>query len=450
MTDIALDDIQGDILRAYGNSYVCTTYLFLQVIDAGAAKAWLGRLAEQVTNAEDWGGNKPNGHVNVAFTAAGLTELGVDHLDQKNFAEEFLEGMATRAPRLGDVGKHGPDHWEEGLGTGVAHVLVILNAQSHEEAERRQDALLTADDGLEVVHEDHAEVLKDVREHFGFADGLAQPAIAGVSDAKARGGGTPEKNGAWRPLAIGEFIFGYDDEASLPYPKEEKPAPPGDLLGLHGTYMVWRKLAQHVALFRTTLRDAGYPGGEELLAAKVVGRWRTGAALTLSPDNDTGGFVTDADGKRSPSNDFRYHQDDVHGDVCPLGAHIRRSNPRDALGDEGLLSFRHRMIRRGMPYGPRLPDGQPEDDVERGLIFVCYVASISRQFEGVQTQWMEDGNVFGLAHDKDFLQRGTGTMTVQGTPPFLLGPQQDFVTLRGGEYLFVPGIAGLRLLADLG
>ena len=137
---------------------------------------------------------------------------------------------------------------------------------------------------------------------------------------------------------------------------------------------------------------------------------------------------------------------------CPVGAHIRRSNPRDALGFEGHLSFRHRMIRRGMPYGEPLPEGAVTDDgADRGLVFVSFQASISRQFEGVQVQWLNAGNIFGLGHDKDFIlgdPAGTGKMTIQGRPPFFLTPQEVFVRTRGGEYLFVPGMTGLAALAD--
>jgi hypothetical protein len=110
------------------------------------------------------------------------------------------------------------------------------------------------------------------------------------------------------------------------------------------------------------------------------------------------------------------------------------------------------MIRRGMPYGPVLPDGVLEDDgAERGLVFVSFQASIFRQFEGVQAPWINDGNIFGLGTDKDFLlgdASGSGKMTIQGEKPFFLAPQQAFVVTRGGEYLFVPGISGLRAIAD--
>ena len=215
--------------------------------------------------------------------------------------------------------------------------------------------------------------------------------------------------------------------------------------------MVWRKLHQDVALFRRTLRDAAaaYPhGGEDALAAKIVGRWRNGTPLVTSPAMERAGF----DAKREGANDFRYADADLDGRRCPLGAHIRRSNPRDTLGFAGKLSFRHRMIRRGMPYGDPLPDGVYEDDGKRrGLIFVCFNASISRQFESVQRQWLDDGNVFHLGRDTDFLLGAgldeEGKMTVQGEPPFFFSPQAPFVHTRGGEYLFAPGITGLAAVA---
>jgi Dyp-type peroxidase family len=279
-----------------------------------------------------------------------------------------------------------------------------------------------------------------LREHFGYADGFAQPAIEGATEDRTRGGGVPEADGGWRALAPGEFILGYEDEDSRVDPKRRLPSAPADPLGRSGTYMVWRKLHQDVALFRRTVARAaaGYPGGEEELAAKIVGRARDGTPLIASDDPQN-------------SNDFRY-DGDPDGRRCPLGAHIRRSNPRDALGWEGRLSFRHRIIRRGMPYGEPLPDGATDDDrEERGLVFVAFGASISRQFEGIQVQWLNDGNVFHLGHDKDYIlgdSAATAKMTIQGDPPYFLAPQPSFVTTRGGEYLFVPGITALAAIAD--
>jgi Dyp-type peroxidase family len=260
----------------------------------------------------------------------------------------------------------------------------------------------------------------------------------------------PEKDGRWRALAPGEFVLGYEDEDTREDPQRRLPNAPREPYGRSGTYMVWRKLYQDVALFRRTLREAAelYEGGDhEKLAAKIVGRWRTGAPLVTWPDAPPERF----DAKAPGANAFRYADVDAAGLRCPVGAHIRRSNPRDGLGFDGLLSFRHRIIRRGMPYGDPLPDDSSEDDGrDRGLVFVCFNASISRQFEGIQAQWLNDGNALHLGHDSDFLlghPLGTGKMTVQGEPPFFLEPQAPFVTTRGGGYLFVPGLLALAELA---
>jgi Dyp-type peroxidase family len=448
-------DIQGDILQAYGNRYDRTSYVFVHVGEAADGRAWLSGLVDQVTTAVPWNGRRPETTLNVAFTAAGLGALGISPRMIESFSSEFRDGMAARARELGDVGVSEPAHWEAGLGTGAAHVLVTINAQD----DAGRDAALTSlRAGLEragdlsIAHEEHAQMLDGTREHFGFGDGFSQPAIEGVSEEKTRGGGMPLDDGGWRALALGEFILGYGDEESRVDRQRRLPSAPDGPLGRGGTYMVWRKLHQDVALFRRTLREAAraYEHGDEAkLAAKIVGRWRNGTPLVASPSTPQEPFDPKAEG----ANDFRYAEPDLEGRSCPFGAHIRRSNPRDALGFGGKLSARHRMIRRGMPYGPLLdPDATEDDHEDRGLVFVCFNASISRQFESVQRQWLNDGNVFHLGVDTDFLLGGgasaPGKMTVQGEPPFVLAPQGPFVALRGGEYLFAPGITALAAVAD--
>jgi Dyp-type peroxidase family len=449
-----LGDIQGDILRAYGNDYDRTTYAFVKIeCPPAQARAWFSGLLSHVTTAEPWPeGEKPQTTLNVSVTASGLRALGVSEDVVGSFSHEFREGMSSRAELLGDVGPSDPKGWERGLGSGDAHILLTINAKQTSDHRRALGKMKDAMDvagGLRIVYQQDSALLAGSREHFGYADGFAQPAIEGASDDKARGGGVPLKNGAWRALAPGEFVLGYPDEDTRVDPKRRLPNGPVAPLGRNGTYMVWRKLYQDVALWRRVLRDAAklYDGGEHKLSAKVVGRWSNGASLVTHPDEEPESF----DPKTPAGNDFRYDED-RDGMRCPLGAHVRRSNPRDALGFEGHLSFRHRMIRRGMPYGTVLPEGVLSDDGEdRGLVFVSFQGSISRQFEGVQVQWLNAGNIFGLGHDKDFLlgdPDGTGKMTIQGKPPFFLAPQEVFVRTRGGEYLFVPGMTALAALAD--
>jgi Dyp-type peroxidase family len=460
-----LGDIQGDILRAYGNDYDATTYAFVKIeCPPDEARAWFAGVVDHVTNAEPWPkGDKPLTTLNVSLTAQGLRALGVSDDVVGSFSREFREGMSSRSQLLGDVGPSDPTSWEAGLGTGDAHVLLTINAQTPADHQRALGKMKDAMDGaggLRIVYQEDTELLPGSREHFGYSDGFAQPAIEGTSDDKAAGGGVPLKGGKWRALAPGEFILGYPDEDTRVDPKNRLPNAPVAPLGKNGTYMVWRKLYQDVALWRRVIRDAAklyHDGDEDKLSAKVVGRWSNGAPLVKYPDKAPDDF----DPKVPGGNDFRY-DGDIDGMRCPIGAHIRRSNPRDALAAvktpkgvvdfAGHLSFRHRMIRRGMPYGPPLPEGVTTDDgTDRGLVFVSFQGSISRQFEGVQVQWLNAGNIFGLGHDKDFIlgdPHGTGKMTIQGKPPFFLSPQEVFVRTRGGEYLFVPGMTALAALAD--
>jgi Dyp-type peroxidase family len=250
---------------------------------------------------------------------------------------------------------------------------------------------------------------------------------------------------AWRALRAGEFVLGYEDEDGGPPPA---PAPP---LHRNGTFMVWRKLHQDVAGFRRFVRDAAGETGLDagLVAAKVVGRWPDGSPLVLRPNNGDARLGND----RGRVNDFAYGGD-AAGLACPRGAHIRRANPRDALrAGGGKLTARHRLLRRGMPYGPPLPEGADDDGVDRGLVFVSFQASIERQFEIVQARWLNDGDAFGLARTADPLAGAVGAdgarLRIGGHPPRYATAMRAFVTPRGGEYLFVPGIAGLRAFATL-
>ena len=450
---LELSDIQGDILRAYGNAYDCTSYAFVR-IECGPeqARAWFAGVVDHVTNAAPWT-EKPLTTLNVALTASGLAALGVAEQTIAGFSHEFRQGMAARAEQLGDTGPSAPQTWEDGLGSGDAHVLLTINAQTtadHRRALAKMQDAMKAAGGVSIVFQQDAELLEGAREHFGFADGFAQPAIEGATEEKAAGGGVPGSDGRWRSLAPGEFILGYPDEDTNVDRARRLPAAPQGPLGANATYMVWRKLHQDVALWRRTIGAAAgrYAYGDaRKLAAKVVGRWQDGTPLETHPHGPDPEFDPAAAG----ANDFRY-RNDSDGRRCPLGAHIRRSNPRDALDPGGKLSLRHRMIRRGMPYGTPLPDGELQDDgAERGLVFVSFQASIFRQFEGVQTPWINDGNIFGLGTDKDYLlgdPSGATKMTIQGEKPYFLAPSEPFVVTRGGEYLFVPGMSGLKAIVE--
>ncbi|MDP8942828.1 MAG: Dyp-type peroxidase [Actinomycetota bacterium] len=436
-------DLQGGLLEPY--RLPNGEYLFLRVDDPDRARTWLRATVDQVTTAVPLNGGRRDTTLNIAFSHPGLEALGVPRETLSAFVPEFREGMAARAERLGDTGRSAPENWDEGLGTGDAHILAAITARTEEALLERLEPFrlgIEQSGGLTIVHAQRGGALPDRRHHFGFRDGLSDVAVEGSSRAANAGDGVPMRPTGWRPVRAGEFILGYKDEDhQLP------PAPP-DPLGRNSTYVVYRKLYNDVALFREYFRAKAEELGidEELLSAKIIGRWKDGTPLELSPDRPDPELMDDP----ARANDFRYRSD-PGGMRCPVGAHIRRANPRDGMGHGGKLTMRHRIIRRGLPYGPPLPDGSEDDGVDRGLVFIGFNASFERQFETIQALWVHDGNSFGLGYDKDFLLgdgEGSNKMTVNGRPPKFLHPQPTFVITRGGEYLFQPGIEGLRSLAS--
>jgi Dyp-type peroxidase family len=439
-----LSDIQGNVLRGY--TFPCAAYLFLRIDDPQKARALMGRMLPAISTAEPWGDSPPDTALHVALTYAGLQAVGVAQDILDSFPEEFREGQAARAERLGDRGPSAPEHWEPGLGTGEAHVLVTVYATDDEKLEAARMALKTvgAEGAVTVVNETRASALEGGKDHFGFFDGIAQPALAGSNVSGRPGDGQPNGDGTWRDMAVGEFLLGHQDEDGT------MPAAPKAPFDCNGTYMVYRKLAMDVPAFRRFIETEGakYPGGPEMLGAKIVGRWQDGTPLELSPD------APDPDIAADPAriNDF-FYGDDAQGLRCPIGAHIRRANPRDmAEFFDGRLTNRHRIIRRGRAYGQPLPPGVTEDDgADRGLVFICFQANIWRQFETIQALWVDDGDPFGLGPDKDPLigeHTADSKMTIQGNPPYFVKPQPRFVTMRGGEYLFRPSMTALRMLAE--
>jgi hypothetical protein len=191
------------------------------------------------------------------------------------------------------------------------------------------------------------------------------------------------------PLKPGEFILGYPDEdgppANLPQP---------EILSRNGSYMAYRQLQEHVGRFRDFLREHGKTHEEqELIAAKLMGRWRSGAPLTLAPEKDDPALGADL----QRNNDFNYKEMDPHGYAVPLGSHMRRMNPRDTT----VNINRRRMIRRGATYGSHLPEDTPEDGVERGIAAFVICGSLIRQFEFAQNVWANYRNFHELGNERD-------------------------------------------------
>jgi Dyp-type peroxidase family len=440
---LALDDIQGNILRGYGAH--ATTYVFLSIHDATGAKAWLADLIPQITTADV---HPPEPALNIAVTHTGLRALGLPPRQLTTFPSAFAQGTAARAVVLGDTGDNAPTQWETPFrDDDELHLMVMVAGREPTTVDRRAEELQQElwQAGLcEIAAPLVARRLDGDREHFGYQDGMSQPGVLGLHHEGGEGEGVWQ-NGYWRPLQPGEFILGMPDEDGGPPVLPEPPE-----LARNGSYLVLRKLEQNVPEFRRLISHTAQQLDltAELVAAKLMGRWQDGTPLTLRP---SGPDPTLASDKKS-NNRFTYVHD-VDGTRCPIGSHIRRANPRGSLGFGGVLERRHRIIRRGMPYGSPLPPDAENDNAQRGLVFACFQADIERQFEFIQSQWLNDGNVFGVGTDRDPLigdpGGGSGRMRIEGRPPRFVDALQHTVTVRGGAYFLVPGISGLRALSQL-
>jgi len=437
ITTLELDDIQSGAVRPRPAPYAAT-FLILKIDQCNAGRELMRRLSNVVSSAADPTSPLADTFVSVALTYQGLKALGVPQASLDSFGWEFQQGMAARANQLGDIGESSPENWETPLGTKDVHVVITAvspNEARLESVLERARETYRGSQGITAIWRQNCYALASEKEHFGFRDGISHPAIEGT--------GIPLTNPKDVPLKAGEFILGYQDELG----GVQKIEP--EILGRNGTYVVFRKLHQRVADFRRYLKSNSKSAeDEELLAAKMMGRWRSGAPLALCPFHDDPELG--ADSRRN--NDFLYQADDPAGHKTPGGSHIRRTNPRDAA-IAGVARI-HRMIRRGTAYGPPLPEGVLEDDgVDRGLMFAFVGAHIRRQFEFVQSEWINDGVFFGAGKDKDPMVGSIGdgeSFTVPQRPVRRrLQGLPRFVVTRGGEYCFMPGLKALRWLADL-
>jgi deferrochelatase/peroxidase EfeB len=483
-TALPLGDIQGFILRGYRMPMV--RHFLLSVGAPAKARKLLGRLVggdetdtPQVTTAEDWHvgfgpgpgddltappARKPDYCLNFGMTWNGLLALGIQDqlpsLSFKSFAA-FTAGAAARAARVGDTGPSAPEHWAGGFGKGDDHVLMTLHAISPEAMETysaRLCALFAEGEAFKEIWRHDGMALMEMKDgtpvptskvHFGYTDGISQTTL--------RGGPEVYPPDAQRPCD--PWLFVLLDEAEnyfVPEPRE---------LGLNGSFAVFKVIETDVVGFENFLQSSKDKIDPELLAAKMCGRWRNGVPLMLSPDTDspTGGIAPGG------LNDFEYVSADGSGDPkglrCPVGAHIRRINPRGqpvtGQGQPGGSNNTHRLIRRGMPYGPAYDPAQPYDGIERGLLGYFINSNIENQYEFVLSQWVNDSEFAGAVRlppkSKDPMigtQDPAESLFVVpqpgGAPPIKLTGLSTFVKTNAAAYVFLPSVTAINFIAGLG
>ncbi|HYP99488.1 MAG TPA: hypothetical protein VER96_12530 [Polyangiaceae bacterium] len=496
-----LRDIQGLILSGYGKK-PAARYAIFQIVDGEAARRWLRRVLNDIQYGSYRGTRRREPPFvddlcfNVAFTYQGFRELGLHETALAGFALPYQEGMCepNRARRLGDDGESDPRNWRWGRPEQAVHGLLAVFA-GEGDAEPNHwvciqefiDAQLCHAHGIRLISvlDTVASNLTRRKEHFGFRDGIANPRIGGLPRER-----TDDL------LAAGEVLLGQANEYDkLPFsPEVPASADPTEILakvagrperhdfGKNGSYLVFRQLSQDVQGFwnyieqmRKTVPDAP-PGraGREWLAAKMVGRWPNGTPLSRFPDAPGAPVEKELDS-------FVYGlNQDSFGDRCPIGSHIRRTNPRDTAlpvphdpelsGDPRNervrtvrlnLTNRHRILRRGRAYGPPVDEDYDIDELrtracpeERGLHFLCFNANLNRQFEFVQSNWVQNPSFAGLSSDPDPLLAAdrelpyrASDFTIQGCPVRRVRHLPRVVETRGGAYFFMPSRRALQFLS---
>jgi Dyp-type peroxidase family len=441
---------------------------FFLSFGSGHAREWLRRVVLQVSSGADE--RYARFRFNVALSARGLAALDLGD-DLEGFPREFVQGMAhpERANVLGDRFSDAPEQWEYGSDRDPLDGVAMLYAETRRDLRARAEEIeeLLAKYRIAYKAED-LELPADGREHFGFRDGISQPFVRGSGRRKPRG---------IRAVATGEFVLGYKNaygqEAQAPSARRRSgtrehpfliPGIDRVAFGRNGSYLVIRKLEQDVAGFwqyawqAAQAEHAADPAlTARLIAARFVGRWPNGVPLVLSPDKE-----------RELSGDleaFSFCEQDPHGFKCPLGAHMRRANPRDTFtrdpADPVQTADLHRLLRRGRNYGPRLKGAFPpkDDGKRRGLFFIALNANLQRQFEFVQQTWLNSCKFAGLSLERDPLvgkeavdfdqQPVPRVFTVQGSPVrSRYEGLPKFVTVRGGGYFFLPSLRALNYLCE--
>ena len=421
---LELQEIQATVLRPRPAPYF-GTHVLLRIDDARAGRELLKLLTPHVDSCAQWW-TKSNPWLDVAISYKGLEALGVPEASLQSFPETFRVGMAARARHLGDDGVNDPKNWDSPFGTGDVHIGISAFADSEE---KRRRMLAFARDqyerfsGVRVLKTQDFGAQPGDLNSLGYKDGIDQPAV--------EGSGIDPLPGQGPLIKAGEFILGYAGEAGIPLPM-----PQPDILGRNGTFIGFRKYQTRVGAFNRFLRANGKTEEEqELIAAKLVGRWRSGAPLTLAPDVDNPALGAD----RMRNNNFNY-ADDSHGHKVPFSSHIRRMNPRDTeltrLSDINL----HRLIRRGTTFGPPYDKNaisDHDDEIARGAIFLFISAKAMATMEFLQQEWINDGNFIGAGDERDPIigrQEEGATFTIPKAPVRrrLLGIE-TFNVLRGGD-----------------
>ena len=469
------DGIQGDVLVRLQKDV--ENFLFFKIVDRISFKDSmkhhiLGRITSahrahqrelRIQRRREQGESALDEFVslNIGFTKDGLSQLF--RTQGLKFDPAFERGAAA-AHTIKILNDPPCSSWvKEFVSDRIDGVFLITGRHRSTVAFHSSELLLFLGTSIKLVYSETGNTRPGAErghEHFGFRDGISQPGIRGLTRVRSPisrpDQGLPGQDLLWP----GEFVFGYAEQHPE-HPTKEGPPPPMAAPWLrNGSYMVFRRLEQKVPEFRKFVAEQAAQFGmdRELLAARMVGRWRSGAPLELAPLRDDPGLGGD-DGQ---NNDFEFG-DDPSERKCPYAAHIRKAYPRDDTASDAEAQ-RHRIIRAGIPFGPEVAPGETATRYSRGLMFVCYQTSIERQFEYIQRNYANNRNFVGGK------ERPGGGVVVPGYDPIIgqapgngaremdepypnypagnrrttLDMPNQFVVLTAAAYFFMPSFTALR------
>jgi Dyp-type peroxidase family len=446
-----LPEIQGLILRGLGQTMV--RHLVLKVVEAGPSRVALGAMATEgqpgpkVTHGADWGPTKPKSAIALGLTASGMEALQIPEESRDSFPVAFREGAVVRAPRVGDWDYNAPELWGPLADTDNVNILVSVYASTAEDLDHACGEVTShfgAACSTTTTYDGAAFPDNKNNVHFGYRDNISQPIIDGDPVPRPADGPQPK-------APPGEFLLGYESQ----YGGVTLDVPQPASLGVNGSFTAFRVLEQDVDAFEKFLEgaEAQTKLDKELIAAKIVGRWRNGVPLVKSP-----GPKMPPDPKPGADlNDYGYEAEDSEGIRCPMGSHMRRANPRDQAMHPVGDNHRRRIMRRGMPYGPEWKAGDPVGDTPRGLLGHFIGSSLTLQFETVMGEWINRGMTNpDITGSNDVLIGVLQNPNVFKVPNPANKPAQEiavndmqFTYTRGSIYAFLPSMTALRWIGDL-
>lgn len=498
---LKLDNIQGNSVGGFNKDFM--SLLFLKFKTAAKGRSWIAEIvdadlgvaassSQQVLrfNAQfkalRAAGIQPETVIEAAWTSLalshrGLKALGVNTADLTRFPTPFKQGMAARKSIIGDLGSSDPSQWSAPFQDPAEVHAVLLVAADREPALTERVRAITATPkfqaGAAIVGlpvQGRTRVDERGHEHFGFKDGVSQPGIRGITPADDPVGNPDQGQPGQDLLWPGEFVLGYPKQIGQAPAADSgdvntNPGPiskSGPKWTVDGSYLVFRRLEQDVPGFRAHLKALAQQNNlsQDLMGAKLVGRYKSGCPIETrsfeqphDPSSVDPGIANPALADNDTLNNNFEFGDDAEGGRCPLAAHIRKAYPRNErtlkkANDSESDTQTHRLLRRGIPFGVSFGAGAGGGAGDpRGLLFMCYQTDLERQFEFVQSQWVNNAAfpTFPVGHlppgeDPIIAQSPQGSFVLDPNSPAI--QVKHFVTTTGGEYFLAPSIDALRRL----